>query len=313
LANYLLCIGTVAVTAAYRNTTALGNAYGVCVMFVTFFDTSMTTLAALIVWRVRPYFVVVPWLVFACLDGAFLSSALLKVPDGAWFTLTLAAVLAAVLILWRFGKENQWIAEREDRQPLAHFVKADADGVFRLVGHQGGKGGEPISFTNGFGIFFDKGGINTPTAFSQFINKLVSTPEVIVFFHMRALEYPTVPADERFVVSQVKFMPNCYRVVCRHGYMDEIITPDLASIIYGKLRSYVLDKSRSSEVIQFPKPSPIHQAESDEDKYDADKKDEAEIDAQDTDMPSQLTLSRLQAAYEHRVSNMKDYLPMTAG
>jgi KUP system potassium uptake protein len=35
LVNYLMLIGTVVVTAVFRNTTSLGQAYGVCVMFVS--------------------------------------------------------------------------------------------------------------------------------------------------------------------------------------------------------------------------------------------------------------------------------------
>ncbi|KAK5674366.1 hypothetical protein LTS10_012950 [Elasticomyces elasticus] len=297
LVNYLLCIGTVIITAVYKNTTALGNAYGVCVMFVTFFDTCMTTLAALIVWRIRPWMVFLPWLFFAALDGAFLSSSLTKVPDGAWFTITLAAVLAAILILWRYGKEQQWTAEREDRLPLSQFVRMDDDGVYRLVGLQGSKGGEPISFTSGFGIFFDKGGINTPTAFSHFINKLVSTPEVIVFFHMRPLEYPTVPAEDRFVVSQIRMLPNCYRVVCRHGFMDEVVTPDLAAVIYHHVRQYVLDKSRGvSSPVRVP--SPVHDAKGGDLSEKASPKSSMALEAE---VPNELTLSQLQAAYDHRV------------
>lgn len=37
VANILLCIGTILVASIYNNTTSLGNAYGTCVMFVTFF------------------------------------------------------------------------------------------------------------------------------------------------------------------------------------------------------------------------------------------------------------------------------------
>src|SRR3954471_19251544 len=86
---------------ACLQTTSLGNAYGVCVMFVTFFDTCMTALAAMFVWRVSPFIVFLPWLTIACLDGAYLSSALTKVPVGAWFTITLAGVLAFLFLLWR--------------------------------------------------------------------------------------------------------------------------------------------------------------------------------------------------------------------
>jgi KUP system potassium uptake protein len=35
LVNYLMLIGTVIITAVFRNTTSLGQAYGVCVMFVS--------------------------------------------------------------------------------------------------------------------------------------------------------------------------------------------------------------------------------------------------------------------------------------
>ena len=104
----------------------------------------------------------------------------------------MAIVLASIFILWRFGKEQQWKAEAEDRHQLSTFVKKDSDGTVRLAGRTGG---ESLSVTKGLGIFFDKSGIKTPLVFSQFISKLVSIPEVIVFFHMRPLEYPTVPSE----------------------------------------------------------------------------------------------------------------------
>ena len=72
---------TILIASIYNNTTRLGNAYGVCVMFVTFFDTCMVTLVAVMVWRFNPWLVALPWLVIACMDGTFLSSALTKVPD----------------------------------------------------------------------------------------------------------------------------------------------------------------------------------------------------------------------------------------
>lgn len=125
-------------------------------MFVTFFDSLMVSLAAIFVWKISPYLVFFPWLAIACLDGTFLSSALIKVPDGAWFTLTLAGVLACLLIEWRFGKENQWRAEAEDRFPTTHFVKKTADGRLRLTDRYGGA---TLSTIPTFGVFFDKAGM----------------------------------------------------------------------------------------------------------------------------------------------------------
>lgn len=170
------------------------------------------------------------------MDSAFLSSALVKVPSGAWFTITLSAVLAALFILWRFGKEQQWRAERQDRQPLSHYVKVEEQSRLRLATNSEGKGGEALSITKGLGIFFDKGGEKCPIIFSQFVSKLVSKPDVTIFFHLRPLESPTVPEDERYIVQKLDRLPNCFRVVARYGYMDEVVTPDLASLIYGRIR-----------------------------------------------------------------------------
>ncbi|KAJ6125191.1 hypothetical protein N7471_012508 [Penicillium samsonianum] len=241
IANWLLMIGTILIASIYNNTTSLGNAYGVCVMFVTFFDTCMVSLAAMFVWRISPYIVFLPWLTIACLDGTYLSSALTKVPDGAWFTIALASILAMLFLLWRYGKEQQWFAEAEDRFPTSHFIVSSSDGQIFLSQRYDNL---PISITPGLGIFFDKAGETTPIVFSQFVLKLTSLPEMVVFFHLRPLEQPSIALENRFTVSRLA-IPNCYRLVVRYGYNDEIITPDLASVIVDQVRKYLTLSSAS--------------------------------------------------------------------
>ena len=306
LVNWLLMVGTVLVAAIYNNTTSLGNAYGVCVMFVTFFDTCMVTLVALLVWRLPWWLVLAPWLVIACVDGTYLSSSLTKVPDGAWFTLALSALLTACFILWRFGKEQQWQAEASDRFPTDHFVGQDEDGNYRLTDRYGG---ESLSVTKGFGIFFDKGGLNTPTVFSQYIGKLVNTPQVMVFFHMKALETPTLPAEERYHVSRLP-LPNCYRIILRHGYMDEVVTPDLAVTIYRQVRNYIIARNsrragniapvRWVPVIERATDSPSKTQEDDGEK-DAPRSNTSQMAETSNGELLPLNLVELEQAFSHRV------------
>lgn len=245
--NWLLMLGTILVTAIYSNTTRLGNAYGVCVMFVTFFDTCMVTLVALIVWRLPPYLVAIPWLFFAAHDGLYLSSALNKVPDGAWFTLTLSGILASLFLLWRFGKENQWKAEAEDRFRLNSLVMKDSEGKLRLTPRWGS---DQLSQIRGLGIFFDKTGVMTPSVFTQFASKFVAVMDVTVFFHLHPVEAPTVPDDERYAVSKFTTIPGCYRLVVKHGYMDEVISPDLAALIYEKVRAFIIRQAQRGEALR---------------------------------------------------------------
>lgn len=239
--NWLLMLGAILVTAVYSDTTRLGNAYGVCVMFVTFFDTLMVTLVSLIVWKLSPFLIFIPWLFFALVDGLYLTSSLNKVPDGAWFTLTVAGILAGLFLLWRFGKESQWRAEAEDRIKPTQLVRQDSDGKLGLTEKWGG---DSLSVIRGLGIYFDKTGVLTPAVFTHFVSKFVAVPEIAVFFHLHPVEVPTVSPEERYHVSRFSAIPGCYRLVIKHGFMDEVISPDLAALIYQQVRKSIIQSAR---------------------------------------------------------------------
>ena len=262
-------------------------------MFVTFFDTCMVSLVAIFVWQVNPLIVFLPWLTIALLDGAYLSSVLTKVPEGAWFTLALATVLACILLLWRFGKEQQWFAEAEDRFPTSHFLTMTADGKVRLSDRYDGTS---LSTAKGLGIFFDKAGETTPMAFSQFVLKLTARPDVIVFFHLRPLEVPSVQAEDRHTISRLA-IPNCYRLVVRYGYNDEIITPNLAQVIVDQIRLYLRR--------QLP-PADISDPNMNESQPTTAEKTSSSgvrtgTESNDRDSDSQDHVERLEAAFAHKV------------
>ncbi|KEF63235.1 potassium uptake protein [Exophiala aquamarina CBS 119918] len=250
MANWLLMIGTVVVTAVYNNTTNLGHAYGVCVILVTFFSTCMVALVALIVWKVPAITILIVWLIFALFDGAFLSSSLTKVPEGAWFTLVLAVVLSSVFILWRFGKEQQWHAEASDRFPPSHMLRTTDGLPNAALQLTGAFGSHQLTRINGIGVFFDKTGApsTTPTVFIHFLQKFHAACDVIIFFHLRPLHIPTVAPGERYTVTQCyvgsegqsrRPMPNCYRIIIRHGYTDEVVTHNLGLLLYEQVRDFI--------------------------------------------------------------------------
>lgn len=285
-------------------------------MFVTFFDTCMVSLAAVVVWRLSPFLVMLPWLTIALMDGAYLSSALTKVPQGAWFTITLAAILASILLLWRYGKEQQWFAEAEDRFPTSHYVTTRSDGRLILSERFDGT---PVSVTRGFGIFFDKAGETTPLVFSQFLLKLTAMPEVSVFFHLRPLETPSVAPENRHSVSRLG-IPYCYRLVVRYGYNDEIITPNLASVVAEQIRRHLLadlpldaqveDQDHLTEETATANPTPSDTAA--ETPSDPNEKGSKDEDG-DTDTTNEkrtrfakklrveTELAKLEEAYAHKV------------
>lgn len=197
--------------------------------------TCMVSLVAILVWKLPTYIVVPIWLVFACLDGAFLSSVYEKVPDGAWFTLLLAFILSCIFTLWRFGKECQWKAESQDElspRALLHrsTITPSTSTSSEPMALNSTFGGIPVSTVPGLGFFFDKSG-NTellPPSFAQFVIKFAARPAVVVLFNMRPLSVPTVSLADRYVITRVSDINSCYAVTLRHGYMDNVLYPGLA-------------------------------------------------------------------------------------
>jgi KUP system potassium uptake protein len=229
-------VGTVIVTAVYSNTTRLGNAYGVCVIFVTFLTTNMITLVALIVWKLHWLLVLAVWLPFVTLDGLFLSAALTKVPGGAWFTILLAILLSSICVLWRYGKEKQWHAEGRGRYELTQIVNRSPDGGWCLAPSFGGR---DLTSIKGIAVFFDKAGDMVPTVYEEFLRKFEARPDVEVFLHLRALTIPHVSEEEKFSIARTS-LPNCYRMIVRHGYNDIIVTEGLGDLVYQELRKHLI-------------------------------------------------------------------------
>ena len=281
----------------------------------------MVSLVALIIWRLHFLIVVAGFLVFGTLDGLYLSSALTKVPNGAWFTLCLAIFLSSIFVLWRYGKENQWHAEGEDRVSPAKLLTelpgdAEKDGdapVLRLVPSMGGA---LVSRLRGVGVFFDKTGSpnGTPLVFIHFLQKFQAAPAVVVFFHIRPLSTPTIAPEDRFSVSRCfpragskSTLQDFFRVTIRHGYADEVITSDLGLLIYDNIRNFIIHE-RGFSTAPTPLPEPESNPTSSEETTPASSSDDRpviDISAEFANTSRQqrvrYALASLQAAYEDQV------------
>src|ERR1700733_16177449 len=113
----------------------------------------MVALVAIIVWRLPIYVVIPIFIIIALWDGMFLSSALTKIPQGAWVTLMIAGVITGIFVLWRYGKEEQWKAEAADKIPLSqvvHFMSDTQDHSSPRLQLAPALGGGPISTNSGF-------------------------------------------------------------------------------------------------------------------------------------------------------------------
>ncbi len=131
----------------------------------------------------------------------------------------------------------------------------------------------------------------TPTVFIQFVQKFLAVPAVTLFFHLRPLYAPHVPFEERYTIERTG-IENCFRCTIRHGYMDEVVTDHLATLIYDQLHAFIIKDAASAAQVNDAK------------ELDTNSERQAESSATSTSTPDSLVASRLaalQKAYDTQV------------
>lgn len=102
--NYTLMVVTIIIVAAFQSSEALAGAYGIAVCMDMLLTTCLIATVMRLVWKWNIIIPIIFLLVYGVIVGAYLSSNLLKVPKGGWLPLAMAAVLATIMGIWRWGK-----------------------------------------------------------------------------------------------------------------------------------------------------------------------------------------------------------------
>ncbi|XP_024544122.1 putative potassium transporter 12 isoform X2 [Selaginella moellendorffii] len=205
--NWLIMILTVALTAGFKDTTQLGNAYGIAVVATMCVTTSLVTLIMLMIWQINVLVALGFFLLFGTIELAYLSSVLFKVTEGGWVPLVLAAGLLFVMYIWHYGTKMKHKYEVRHKLPMDWISQLGSNlGTVRVAG---------------LGLVYNELVHGVPGIFHRFITYLPAIHSVLVFVCIRYVPVATVPRDERIVVRRIGPKSyHMYRCIVRYGYRD---------------------------------------------------------------------------------------------
>jgi len=103
--NWLLMAVTLAITIAFGSSDRLAGAYGTAVATTMLLTTVLLFRAMRDLWHWPAAAAILVAGVFIVVDVSFFAANLLKIADGGWLPLSLAAVLFIVMVTWRTGVE----------------------------------------------------------------------------------------------------------------------------------------------------------------------------------------------------------------
>jgi KUP system potassium uptake protein len=120
--NVSLMIGVLLLVAVFQTSSRLASAYGIAVTGSMFVDTLLAYVVVRRLWKWslgRTASLLVPLML---VDTTFISSNLLKIPDGAWFPLTLGAGFVVVMWTWTRGTRILIDKTRRESLPLVDLI-----------------------------------------------------------------------------------------------------------------------------------------------------------------------------------------------
>jgi KUP system potassium uptake protein len=103
-ANTLMLIGVAAIVLIYKNSDALAAAYGMAVTGIMGITTFLAFIVATQQWHWKTHWLMLIFGIFLLVDLSFLSAASLKLFEGAWLPIAVAACVFLVMETWRVGR-----------------------------------------------------------------------------------------------------------------------------------------------------------------------------------------------------------------
>jgi KUP system potassium uptake protein len=206
--NWLMMVGTVGVAVAFGSSDRLAGAYGTAVSTTMLLTTGLLFIAMHRVWRWPLALTILIGGLFLLVDVLFFAANLLKVADGGWLPLSLAAILFLLMIIWRTGMD-------EIRDCLAQPPQSAAQFLDDL---QAGR----IPRVPGTTVFLTRAMQSIPRLIIDQVRFVGALTRNIIALHVEFLEVPRVEGQSCAIVDKVA--DGFWHVLCRFGFIE---IPDL--------------------------------------------------------------------------------------
>jgi KUP system potassium uptake protein len=205
--NWILLVLCLAVTVGFRDTTLIGNAYGIAAITVMFVTTCLMSLIIIIVWRKNFLWAISFLLFFGCIEGVYLSASVMKVPQGGWAPLALSAIFMVIMYVWHYGTRRKYMFDLQNKVSMKWILTLGPSlGIVRVPG---------------IGLIYTELVTGVPAIFSHFVTNLPAFHQVLVFVCIKSVPVPFVPAEERYLIGRIgPKVYHMYRCIVRYGYKD---------------------------------------------------------------------------------------------
>jgi KUP system potassium uptake protein len=205
--NVILCVGVVLIVLIFRTSDSLAAAYGIAVTGVMAISTFLAAIVASRQWGWGVNAAVAVFGFLGLIDAAFLTSNALKIVQGGWLPLAIAATIFVVMETWRLGRRVHLEKIRNESLPLDLFLDRAEKTPVRVAGTA---------------VFMTARADVVPGALLHNLKHNKVLHERVVLCHVVVDNIPIVPDPQRLEVK--KLGKGFYDVSIHHGFFE---SPDV--------------------------------------------------------------------------------------
>ena len=213
--NWTLMALTLGLTLGFRSSDNLAAAFGIAVSLTMLLTSMLMFLTMREIWGWSlPLSLAVAGL-FIIVDLAFVSANMMKVFEGGWFPLVVAALVFFLMFTWRQGRDALLRTLERDTLPLSSFI-AQVHGKTRVPG-------TAIYLTSRLDV------VPVPLLHNLKHNKVLH--QRIVLLHVVTANIPRVPPERRIEVAHLG--DNFHSIVVRYGFMEQPNIPQALERVHA--------------------------------------------------------------------------------
>jgi len=214
-ANLFMFVAVVLFVVGFGSSSALSSAYGASVVGTMLITTLLGALVARSLWNWAWWRIGALFGFILLVDLAFVAGNATKIATGGWVPLTLAAVMFAVFVTWRDGRQRL-------RAELEYRAVPDKK-LPELLGKTARVPGTAVFLVSQSGF--------VPTALLRNLEHNKVHHEQIVILHIEIQRMPRTDPLCRVVVEELH--PGVFDVRARFGFME---TPDVGEALRNSRR-----------------------------------------------------------------------------
>ena len=205
--NWTLMLLTLGLTLGFRSSDNLAAAFGIAVSLTMLLTSVLMFLTMREIWGWSLPLSLGTAGLFVIVDLAFVSANLMKVFEGGWFPLVVAALIFFLMTTWRQGREALLRRLERDTLPLSTFI-AQVRGKTRVPG-------TAVYMTSRLDV------VPVPLLHNLKHNRVLH--ERIVLLNVVTANIPRVAPERRLETADLD--GNFHSILLRYGFMEQ---PDIS-------------------------------------------------------------------------------------